>query len=313
MKKITLFITLLALMAQAMAQDTVRKRVEINRAIVKRTVVDTMAAQVHNDLAALDLRGNVQSVTTRTYDYLNNTVVEETRQLDEQGFCVASTRRIGHLKAGYASMRGDALPQGSVVYTNVVSMTNSYKNGKISRIEVQDMERGDYEVVYRYNLVGDVIGHDTLYNGERHSDYTARFDSYHNLTSLKEADGDHYTFTYVYDSTQHGKKLSMNTERYNPLTRTSASAVTRYHYDENNRMVRETTTGDENESQTDYTYDQNDLVIRKDTKSKGKQFEEITERDSYGSCVLRQTVHEGKIILQIFNDITYSQGNHVLS
>lgn len=310
MKRFPIFLAFLSLMGISMAQDTVRAHVELRTRVVRRTVVDTMAAKVNNAMTALDLHGDVRSVTSRTYDYLTNTVTEEQRVIDEMGYCVSSTMKIGHLgsSGAYASRGGDMISGGNIEYTNVIQMTNTYKYGKLQKIDVVDMERGEYEIYFRYDLVGNVIGHDTVYDNEHHTDYVARFDRYHNPTYMKESgSGDEYTYRYQYTSNVHGQIASLSAERYNASQRTTVLTTTNYEYNDANLLVREVTNSDiDGQSETTYTYDPSGLVIRKDTKGETTKFEEIIERDNYGSCVLRKIVQDGRVILQIYNDVTYS-------
>ena len=314
MKKITSFLALMCIATALMAQDTVITIVRFHTTTVHTITIDTMAAKPVTDKMALDVHGDVYSVLSRTYDYANNTVVEETRVLDDQGSCISATRKTGTLnRQAYASLKADILAATPVEYTNVITMNNSYKNGKIYHVEVQDMERGNYEITYRYDLCGNVIGHDTLYDGLHHLDYTARYDRYHNPTLIRESTGsdddNEITIRYKYAHEVPDKMLQKTEECYNYANRTSKLSTTDYHYDDNNRVVREVTNSDIDSVETTYTYDTQGRVVRKETQRGDSAMEETIQRDANGSCLRKKVVKDGQVVREVINEVTYGNGS----
>lgn len=319
--RLLLLLGLLSVAPFLRAQDTMHITYDMRTLVVRRCVLDTMEAKISNDLMALDVRGNVFSVKTRTYDYVNNTVVEEIRTFDEAGYAVNTNRKIGVVNDavyGRYNPETNSLSGNNIRYTNVVSSNNVYhNNGKIARIEVQDMERGDYEIVYKYDLVGNVTGHDTIYDGRHHTDYTATFDKYHNVIWLLETthtDRDNeYTFAYNYITNTRGQVEAVNIECFHIASRRLTTSDISFEYDAKNLLAKEINKINEGEETiiTNYTRNAKGDVVKKDVKGDKENYQELIERDSEGSCVKKRVVKDGKVLKEITNEISYGSDSRI--
>lgn len=313
-RHLTLLILFLAILMTASAQDTIATHQILLTPCVRRVVIDTMPAKVFNDMRALDLKGKVSRVNSRTMDYLTYVVIDETFDLDDYGYILRSVRKSGNLNARNTTGMNDLGQVGSVEYSNVTTMNNVYQKGKIIRIEIADMERGDYTIHYRYDLCGNVMGHDTVYDGVHHRDYTARFDKYHNPSFIKDLTGtlNEYSIQYLYAADVYDVVLEKTVEKYNVITQASSTSLTKYTYNGLNQLSAEVTESDNGTVSIEYTYDAQGNVIGKKTNTGQHEFEELMERDSYGSVVNKKVLRDGKLIIQIYNKITYGSGDAIL-
>lgn len=316
MKKLLLTSILLLTTLATYAQDTIYHR-ELRTRVYRHLVIDTMAAKVTTDKMNLDLRGDVRTVTSHMVDYINHSIIEDSHTLDKQGYDIESTRKIGNIDRNVTTplTKSEIIRGFKIEYTNIIHKTNSYKKGKLYKIVVEDNLLGNYEINYLYDLCGNVTGHDTIYNNIHHTDHMAQYDRFHNPIYVKEnsrrTSDNEYTYKYNYSKKVLGQIESMIVECYNLYSKTISLCVTSYTYDQKNRLVKELREIEGDNIEIDYQYDENDNIIRKDTKGTSTKFEEIVERDSYGSCLLKSIQQDGKVVLQIFNDITYNTNSGI--
>jgi len=311
MKRILMLLTFLGLMLVASAQDTIYVHQIIRTPCVRKVVMDTMPAKVVTDKKELGLKGNVKRVESRTMDYVTCVVMDETFDLDDYGYIVRSVSKMGGMEGDRNQSMNDIGLEGAIQYSNVVTMNNVYQKGKICKIEVEDKVRGKYQIHYRYDLSGNVIGHDTVYNGEHHKDYTARFDRYHNPSFVKDHTGtfDEYSIKYQYAPNVRDMILEKMVEKYNVVTQASTTAHSKYTYNELNQLALEVTESDQGATRIEYSYDDDGNVVSKRTQTTAHVFEETMERDSHGSIISKKVTRDGKTVLQVYNKITYGSAD----
>lgn len=297
MKNIVTISALIALAIAGMAQDTVRTTYEMRTRVVKKVVFDTMEAKVVTNRDEMDLCGDVASVKSSEVFYSNGSVASR------------NTVVYAFDSKGYFTEAVEMLSNGE---TDVTTYTNTYyRNGKLQSVEVNAGCTDCKSYVYRYDMCGNVIGHDTVCANCKTSDYTMIYDRFHNPVYQKDNTGRknayEFTFSYKYDNACIGCILVKSVDRYNLTTKETYNYTTRYTYTAFDKVATATVTESNGTVSTiKYNYNEDEQLVSKEMHFADADITEVYTRDAMGSCTSKTTYTNGQMTAQRINEVTYN-------